>query len=122
MPLKINYLKSKIKPTSNLILFTDDKFKISKLKKYLTNNEFAFVSDLLKTSDLKKSLLVFEFNSKKNIILVSIKDKLKSADIENLGADLYSRINQEKNNDYLVLQIALKVVKDFLILFLHGLN
>ena len=65
MSLKINYLKSKIKPTSNLILFTDDKFKISKLKKYLTNNEFAFVSDLLKTSDLKKSLLVFELNSKK---------------------------------------------------------
>ena len=111
MSIKINFLKTKIKPSSNLILFTDEKFRITKLKKYLTNNEFSFVSDLLKSSDLKKSLLVFGLNSKKNLVLVSIKDKLKSADIENLGAEFYSRINHGKNNDYLIISEALKVRK-----------
>ena len=108
MSLKINYLKTKIRPSSNLILFTDEKFRITKLKKYLTNNEFSFVSDLLKSSDLKKSLLVFELNSKKNLVLVSIKDKLKSADIENLGAEFYSRINQGKNNEYLIISDSIE--------------
>ena len=123
MSIKINFLKTKIKPSSNLILFTDEKFRITKLKKYLTNNEFSFVSDLLKSSDLKKSLLVFELNSKKNLVLVSIKDKLKSADIENLGAEFYSRINQGKNNEYLIISDSIESKeKDFLILFLHGLK
>ena len=123
MSIKINFLKTKIKPSSNLILFTDEKFRITKLKKYLTNNEFSFASDLLKSSDLKKNLLVFELNSKKKLVLVSIKDKLKSADIENLGAEFYSRINQGKDNEYLIISDSLESEeKDFLILFLHGLK
>ena len=65
MSLKINYLKTKSKPSSNLALFTNEKYKINKLRRYLTNHEFSFISDLLKTSDLKKNLLVFELNSKK---------------------------------------------------------
>ena len=48
---------------------------------------------------------------------------MKSADIENLGAEFYSRINQEKNNDYLVISDSIESKeKDFLILFLHGLK
>ena len=60
MSLKINYLKAeKNKPSSNIVLFSDEKFNINKLKRFLTNNEFTYINDLLKTSDLKKNLLVF---------------------------------------------------------------
>ena len=73
MSLKIQYLKTKNKPSSNIVLFTDDNFNINKLKRHFSNHEFLYVNDLLKASDLKKNLLVFELSSKKKIVLVSIK-------------------------------------------------
>ena len=56
MSIKINYLsKSNNKARSaNLVLFSNENFKISGLKKYLTNSEYSYIDDLLKTSDLKK--------------------------------------------------------------------
>ena len=56
MSIKINYLK-KTDPeiSANLVLFSNDKFNINGLKKYLTDKEFIYISDLLKTSDLKKN-------------------------------------------------------------------
>ena len=93
MPIKINYPnKASSKTSGNLVLFTDEKFNISNLKKYTSNTEFFYIKDLLKTSDLKKSIFVFEINSKKKIMLISIKKELKSFDIENLGAQFYITI------------------------------
>ena len=57
---------------------------------------------MLKTSDLKKNMFVFEVNSKKKIVLISIKKDLKSFDIENLGAEFYGRINYGKNSEYFI--------------------
>ena len=52
MSIKIGYSnKTENKSQSNLILFTNDKFNISGLKKNITNHEFAYINDLLKTSD-----------------------------------------------------------------------
>ena len=66
MTVKISYPKKTInKSSSNLVLFTNDKFSIISLKKSLSNSEFTYISDLLKTSDIKKNILVFEVNSKK---------------------------------------------------------
>ncbi len=66
MSIKINYPKKSIsKISANLVLFSNDKFNISNLKKYLSKSEFSYINDLLKTSDLKKNLFVFEVNSKK---------------------------------------------------------
>ena len=66
MSIKINYLnKESSKSLANLVLFTDEKFNISNLKKYTSNTEFSYIKDLLKTIDLKKSIFVFEINSKK---------------------------------------------------------
>ena len=84
------------KSLANLVLFTDENFTISGLKKHVSNEEFSYISDLLKTSDLKKDLLFFEINSKKTIFLVSIKKDLKTSDIENLGAKFHSYINYDK--------------------------
>ncbi len=69
MAIQINYKNSNLKSNSAyLILFVDEKFNISGLKKYISNIEFSYISDLLKTSDLKKDILFFEINSKKNNI------------------------------------------------------
>ena len=87
MSIKINYLNNKSsKASANLILFTDENFNISGLKKYISNEEFSYIKDLLKIYDLKKDLLYFEINSKKTIFLVSIKNDLRTSDIEGLGA------------------------------------
>ena len=60
MSLKINYLTTLKRPSSNMVLFADEKYRINKLKKHLNNEEFSYINDLLKNSDLKKNLLVFE--------------------------------------------------------------
>ena len=66
MAVKINYINnSSNKLSDNIVLFSNDKYKINNLKKYLSESEFFYINDLLKTSDLKKNLLVFEVNSKK---------------------------------------------------------
>ena len=44
----------------------------------------------------KKNILIFEINSKKKIILISIKNNLKNSDIENLGAEFHRNINKWK--------------------------
>jgi len=54
MAIKINYKNNDSnKVPSNLVLFVDEKFNISNLKKYISNSEFSYISDLLKNSDLK---------------------------------------------------------------------
>ena len=58
MSIKINYLnKTNSKSSANLVLFSNEKFNIGGLKKYLSNSEFSYIHDLLKTSDLKKNYL-----------------------------------------------------------------
>ena len=124
MSIKINYLKKTYNKTSaNLVLFTDEKYKINGLKKYLSNSEFSYINDLLKTNDLKKNLLIFEVNSKKKIVLLSIKNNFKTSDIENLGAEFHGRINYGKNCDYFLNADSI-IAKhaNFLGHFLHGLK
>ena len=66
MSIQINYKNNSLKnPSTNLVLFTDEKFNISALKKYISNSELSYINDLIKTSDLKKPLLVFEVRNKK---------------------------------------------------------
>jgi leucyl aminopeptidase len=124
MTIKINFSKNTINKSScNLVLFVDEKFNVSNLKKYTSNTDFSYISDLLKTSDLKKKMFVFEINSKKKIILVSIKKDLKSFDIENLGAEFYGRINYGKNSEYFINSDSLiDKNENFIGYFLHGLK
>ena len=123
MSIKIDYTKKTYnKSISSLVLFTNDKFNISSLKKNLSSSEFNYINDLLKTSDLKKNLFVFEINSKKKIVLISIKNNLKTSDIENLGAEFYGRTDNEKNSEYFILSESIKSDNNFLGYFLHGLK
>jgi len=124
MPVKISYLnKTPNTSSSNLVIFSDEKFKVNNLKRYLSSYEFSYVSDLLKTSDLKKNLIIFEISSKKKIILISIKKNLKNTDIESLGAEFYNKINQGKNVNYLLNSDSIeKKNENFVSNFLHGLK
>ena len=124
MSVKINYIKKKIsKSSTNLILFSNDKFSTNFVKKDLSSSEFSYINDLLKTADIKKNLFVFEINSKKKIVLVSIKNNLKTPDIESLGAELYGRIKHEKNSEYFLNSDSITSKhKNFLGHFLHGLK
>ena len=124
MSVQINYKNSSSKKTSiNHVLFVDEKFNISSLKKHISNTEFSYISDLLKTTDLKKKLLIFEINSKKSIILVSIKKDLKTSKIENLGAELYDYINKTKKSVYSINTDTINSkIENFIGYFLHGLK
>ena len=124
MSIKINYKSDGSKKNSNnLVLFVDENFNISGLKKYVSNTELSYISDLLKANDLKKNLLFFEINSKKTIFLVSIKKDLKTSDIESLGAKFHGHINYDKKNDYLVNTDTINSkIENFAGYFLHGLK
>ncbi len=124
MPIKINYNKKPSKNlSSNLILFSDNNFSTKNLKNFLNKYEINYIEDLLKISDLKKNLLVFELNSKKKILLISIKNSLQSADFENLGAELYKSINHGKNSEYFLnCDSVSNKHDDFVSHFLHGLK
>jgi leucyl aminopeptidase len=124
MSVKINYSNKSAKELStNTVLFVDEKFNTKNIVKYVSNSEISYINDLLKTSDIKKNILVFELNSKKKIILISIKKDLRSFDIENLGAEFYGRINYGKNSEYYInLDSVVSQQKKFISYFLHGLK
>jgi leucyl aminopeptidase len=124
MTVLINHISNGLKKvSSNLVLFVDEKFNISGLKKYISNSEFLYISELLQNSDLKKDLLVFEINSKKTIFLVSIKKDIKTSDIENLGAKFHSYIKYDKKNEYFVNSNTISSkIKNFVGYFLHGIK
>tara|TARA_Y100001970_G_scaffold23232_1_gene27221 strand:- start:6341 stop:7798 length:1458 start_codon:yes stop_codon:yes gene_type:complete len=124
MSIQINYKNSGPKKNSNnLILFVDEKFNTDSIKKYISSSEFSYIKDLLKNSDLSKNLLIFELNSKKKIVLISVKKNLKNFEIENLGAELYGRINYGKNTEYLLnSDSVIGKHENFIGRFLHGLK
>ena len=101
MSIKINYKSSlQVKNSSNLILFSDENYNISSLKKHLSGEEYSFIEDLLKTRDIKKKIQSFDINSKKKITLISIRKNLKSSEVENLGAKFYDQFKDSKHNEY----------------------
>ena len=124
MAIKINYLKkTNIKASSNIVVFVDDKFNILNLKKYISSKEIIYIKDLLRASDIKKNMFVFEVNSKRKIIVISIKNDLKSSQIESLGAEFYGRINYGKNSEYFINSDTVLGKNDnFIGYFLHGLK
>ena len=124
MALKINYLKKpSSKPTSNLVLFIDEKLNISSLKKYLLENELKYISEISKANDTKKNIFIYEINSKRKIILIKNKKNLKTFDIENVGAEFYKIIKDIKSNEYSINSDSILNSKNnFLEYFLHGVK
>ena len=123
MSIQFNFTKTDAKTSGNVVLFVNEKFECSNIKKYITTFEFSYINDLLKTSDLKKNILIFELSSKRKIVLIAIKKNIKSFDIENLGAEFYGRINYEKKSHYSINTDTLTGKQiNFVGYFLHGLK
>ena len=119
----IHTSSSSNKTSNNLILFVDEKFNIGPLKKYISTSEFSYIQELLKTSDISKNLFIFELNSKRKIILISIKKNLKNSEIESLGAELYGRINYGKSSEYFLnSDTVVSKNENFIGYLLHGLK
>ena len=77
MSIAINYKNSSLKnASSSIILFVNEKFNISNLSKFISSSEYSLISELLKSKDLKKEILFFEINSRKKIVLISLKNNV----------------------------------------------
>tara|TARA_Y100000591_G_scaffold117344_1_gene100314 strand:+ start:184 stop:1641 length:1458 start_codon:yes stop_codon:yes gene_type:complete len=124
MTIQISYKNNALKnKMGNLILFVNDKFDIKGLKQYISSSENEYISDLLKNSDLKKSLLVFDYSSKRSIILVSVKSNIQNSKIENLGAQLYGILKGKSKYEYFINLESINIKhQNFISHFLHGLK
>ncbi len=124
MTVQITYKKNPSKKNSpNLVLFTDEKFNILKLKKYVKSLEYSYIFDLLKTKNTKKQIVTFDINSKKKIILVAFKENQKNSDAENLGAKFYDLFKDLKPHDYNINTDSVNNKhKSFIGYFLHGIK
>ena len=98
MTIKINYKSGKI--SQNSIIFVNEKFNVSSLKKSLKSSEYNQILDLIKSKNLKKKILIFELNSKKKIFLVSVNKNILNSDAVNLGAKLYDVIKEFNSKEY----------------------
>ena len=124
MNIKINFKKQVFnKSSENLILFIDENFNISSLKKSISSSDYSYVSDLLKTRDLKKKIITFDISSKRKIILVSLRKNLTHSGVENLGADCYEIIKGFKRLDFSInSDTAINRSKNIIGHFLHGIK
>jgi len=122
MTIKISYknnLDKKI-PT-NYVIFVQENFNISDLKKKISKNEHSFVLDILKSKDLKKKITILDINSKKKLILISLKKNIKTADAEKLGAKLYSATLDTKYNQFNINSDSINSkLKSLIGHFVHG--
>ena len=121
MTVQVNY---KINDNSiNHVLFVEEDFNISGLKKHISDKEYSYISDMLNNSDLKKNMIFFKINSKKTIFLITIKKNLETSDIENLGAEFHGYINYDKISQYTVNSDTIsKKFENFIGYFLNGLK
>tara|TARA_B100000941_G_scaffold233567_1_gene176121 strand:- start:6819 stop:8276 length:1458 start_codon:yes stop_codon:yes gene_type:complete len=125
MNIRINF-KNRVfnKSSENLILFVNENFDISTIKKYISSREYSYISDLLKAKDNKKKSIFFDINSKKKIILISFKKDLSNFEAENLGAECFNIFNKSpKKIEYNVYsETIINKSKNLLGHFLHGIR
>ena len=124
MSIKINYKSSisKSKP-KNIVFFVDEKFRIQGIKTLISKSEYSYTEDLLKTKDFKNKIIISEIDSKKKLILVSVKKNIKNFEAENLGAKFYNNLKNLKINDFEINTDYFPTnLKNFVGYFLHGLK
>ena len=124
MSIEISY-KNRIlnKNPKNLILFVDEKFNIFNIKKHISRSEFVIISDLVKTRDENKKIVAFDINSKKKIILVSLKKNISVSEVENLGASFYDEFKNNNSKDFSLNSDSISnYQKNIVGYFAHGLK
>ncbi len=124
MNIKINFKNQAFgKSYGNSILFVDEKFNISGLKKLISVSEYSYITDLLKNEDLEKKIITFDISSKRKIILVAFKKNLNSSDAENLGAKCYDLFKKLNKTEYIINTNSVSNrLNNFVGYFLHGIK
>ena len=124
MSIQINYKAGPSKKkSSNLVLFVDENFNITGLKKLISNEEYAFIGDLLAINDKKKKIIAYDLSSRRRIILISIKKKITTSEVEALGAKFYDIFKDIKQNHFDInSETAKNTLQNFVGYFLHGLR
>ena len=124
MSIQINYKAGPSKKkSSNLVLFVDENFNITGLKKFISNEEYSFIGDLLAINDKKKKIIAYDLNSRRRIILISIKKKITTSEVEALGAKFYDIFKDIKQNHFDInSETAKNTLQNFVGYFLHGLR
>ena len=96
--------KAKLTSTGVITLFTEEKFEIKNLGRFLPKNSALYADKILKNKkNTKENIISFNINENTTLILVSLKKDLKSSDVENLGAEFYKKINYGKNSEYFII-------------------
>jgi len=124
MNIKINFKNQAFgKSYGNSILFCDEKFNISGLKKLISVSEYSYITDLLKNEDLKKKIITFDLSSRRKIILVAFKKNFTSFDAENLGAKCYDLFKKLNKTEYIINSNSVSNrLHNFVGYFLHGIK
>ena len=124
MTVQISYKNKKTKNNAqNLVLFIDEKFNVSSLKKHVSGSDYAFIADLIKKREEKKNILSFDISSKKKIILVSLKKNITNSDLENLGASFYDQFKNSKISEFNLNSDSLSTQqKNIIGYFAHGIK
>ena len=118
-----NKIKISKKNSHNLVLFVDEKFNISNIKKHVLGSDYKFIADLIKTRDLKKKVVTFDISSKKKVVLISIKKNITSSEIENIGANFYDQFKNNKLLEFNLISETLSTKqKNIIDHFVHGLR
>ena len=93
--------------SNNQVLFVEENYNIKTIKKHVSSDELSYIKEILKNNDLKKKILSLDLNSKKRLILISVKKKLEISDVENLGADFYNYVKSKNINKLSIISNTL---------------
>ena len=89
----VNKNKAKTSDLGEIVLFSDEKFQIKNGKSIFSKSQIEYIEKTLKNKKKsKKSFISFNLNEKTNLILISLKNNLKSSDIENNVSNLVNAI------------------------------
>ena len=121
----VNKNKAKTSDLSEIVLFSDEKFQIKNGKSIFSKSQIECIEKTLKNKKKsKKSFISFNINEKLTVILISLKNNLKSFDVESLGASFYDFAKKNSFNNISIItdSIKSKPGKDFIGRFTHGLK
>jgi leucyl aminopeptidase len=124
MTVQIDYLANvSNKISNNLIFFVDEQFNLTQLKKKFKISEFNYIHDFIQIRDKEKKILSFDVNSKKKIVLISLKKNIAKLEVENLGAEFFKLFkNYSEIKFYLDSNSIPEKLKHRICNFLHGLK
>ena len=101
MFVDVEIIRSGEKNINNLVLFSDENFKIKTFNKnYIGKNGNNILNTLNNRKDKEKNFINFDVSANQKIIIIKLKKNFSSLEIEKLGAEFF---NYLKLNSFLNL-------------------